>query len=189
MKKDNTRSGLSRTLFSALLQLILGAILLMHPDFGSATVAMVIGWVLIAMGAVCVAVCIICWPALEWIPGLLGVAGVALGIYILANPLSLAKLFGIFAGVYLLAQGLGSLLECRLLRKAGFHFLTELVVGLAMVVLGAVLLFCPLSAARWLMTAFGIVMVVSGLVNLVIRAWAARKLRQPPQDPNIIDAE
>ena len=38
------------------------------------------------------------------------------------------------------------------------------------------------------MTVFGILLVASGLVNLVVRLWAERKLRQPPQDPNVIDA-
>lgn len=192
MKKkteNSTRAELMRSLWGGLLQLLLGVVLLLNPDFGSNVVSTVIGWVLIVVGVVGVAVCVLCWPELKLMPALVGIAGVGLGIYILANPLALAKLFGLFAGVYLMVQGGSTLFQSRLLRKIGYHYLTGRIMGFVMLALGLVLVLCPLTAARWIMTVFGVLLVASGLVNLVIRLWAAKKLRQPPQDPNIIDAE
>lgn len=183
------RADLTRTVWGNVLQIALGVLLLTCPDFGSATISLVVGWVLVGAGAIGIAVCVISWPVLELSPALLGAAGLGLGIYILINPLALAKLFGIFAGIYLLVQGVSTLLECRLLRKMGLHHLTGLILGLCMTALGVTLLFCPLTAARWVMILFGICLTVSGAVNLVIRAWAARKLSQPNSDPNIIDAD
>ena len=191
MKKNrerNPRAELMRSLWSGLLQLLLGVILLLNPDLGSNVVSTVIGWVLILAGLLGVVICVLCWPELRLMPALMGIAGVGLGSYILANPLALAKLFGLFVGIYLMVQGGSTLLQSRLLRKMGYHYLVGRITGIVMLVLGLTLVLCPLTAARWIMTVFGILLVASGLVNLVVRLWAERKLRQPPQDPNVIDA-
>ena len=192
MKKNREtkpRAALMRAIWGALLQLLLGVILLLNPDLGSSVVSTVIGWVLIVVGLVGIAVCVICWPELRLMPALVGIAGVALGIYILANPLALAKLFGWFVGIYLMVQGGSTLFQSRMLRKAGYHYLVGRIIGIVLLALGLLLVLCPLTAARWIMTVFGILLVGSGLVNLVIKLWAERKLGQPYKDPNIIDAD
>ena len=68
-------------------------------------------------------------------PALMGIAGVGLGSYILANPLALAKLFGLFVGIYLMVQGGSTLLQSRLLRKMGYHYLVGRITGIVMLVL------------------------------------------------------
>lgn len=189
-EKTNRRSDFTKAIWGSLLLMALGFLLIFCPDLGSAAVAVVVGWVLIGVGAIGILICILSWPVLGWGTLLISIATVALGVYILLNPLALASLFGVGVGIYLLAyQGFGSLLESLKLRKMGYGFLPSLIVSLIMIALGAALIFAPLTSSRLIMTLFGIGLVISGGMNMLLRAWAARKLSQPKEDPNIVDAD
>ena len=168
----------------------IGFLLILRPDLGSAAVAVVVGWTLIGIGAIGILICILSWPVLGWGTLLVSIAAVALGVYLLLNPLTLASLFGIAVGLYLLLfQGFGSLLESLRLRKMGLKFLPNLIVSLVLIVLGASLIFAPLASSRLVMMLFGIGLVISGAINMMLRAWAAGKLSNPKEDPNILDAD
>lgn len=190
LEKDNRRSNFMKAIWGSLLLMALGFLLIFCPDLGSAAVAVVVGWVLIAVGAIGSLICILSWPILGLGTLLISIAALALGVYILLNPLALASLFGIAVGFYLLAyQGIGSLFESLRLRKMGLGFLPNLIVSLLLIALGAALIFAPLTSSRLVMTLFGIGLVISGGINTMLRAWAAGKLSQPKDDPNIIDAD
>jgi uncharacterized membrane protein HdeD (DUF308 family) len=189
-EKDNRRSDFTRAVGGSLMLMAIGFLLILRPDLGSAAVAVVVGWTLIGIGAIGILICILSWPVLGWGTLLVSIAAVALGVYLLLNPLTLASLFGIAVGLYLLLfQGFGSLLESLRLRKMGLKFLPNLIVSLVLIVLGAALIFAPLASSRLVMMLFGIGLVISGAINMMLRAWAAGKLSNPKEDPNIIDAD
>lgn len=189
-EKDNRRSDFTRAVGGSLMLMAIGFLLILRPDLGSAAVAVVVGWTLIGIGAIGILICILSWPVLGWGTLLVSIAAVALGVYLLLNPLTLASLFGIAVGLYLLLfQGFGSLLESLQLRKMGLKFLPNLIVSLVLIVLGAALIFAPLASSRLVMMLFGIGLVISGAINMMLRAWAAGKLSNPKEDPNIIDAD
>ena len=188
-EKDNRRSGLNRDIIGYLLLVALGCLLIFRPDFGSAAVAMVLGWVAIAIGSIMIFVCLLSWPVLG-IPQLMtGIAAAGFGVFILLKPLMLASIFGIAVGIYLAFQGFISILESGKLRKFGHSSLASLIIGLIMLALGLLLIFAPLTSSRLVMMLIGISMVVCGSVRLLLRAWAVRRLSQPKNDPNIIDAD
>jgi uncharacterized membrane protein HdeD (DUF308 family) len=187
--KDSRRSDLNRDFVGYLLLVALGCLLFFRPDFGSAAVATVLGWIAIAIGGIMIFVCLLSWPVLG-IPQLLtGIAAVGFGVYILLNPLMLASIFGIAVGIYLVFQGFVSILEGNKLRKLGHGFSASLIIGLIMLVVGFVLIFAPLTSSRLVMMLIGICMVLCGGVRLLLRAVAARKLSHPKEDPDIIDAD
>jgi hypothetical protein len=189
-EKNNRRSDFTKAIGGSLMLMAVGFLLLLCPDLGSAAVAMVVGWVLIGIGAIGVLICVLSWPVLGWGTLLVSIASVALGVYLLLNPLMLASLFGIAVGLYLLLfQGLASLLESLRLRKMGVRFLPNLIVSLLLIGLGSALIFAPLTSSRLVMMLFGIGLAIFGGVNMMLRAWAAGKLGKPKEDPNIIDAD
>lgn len=188
-EKNYRRSGLNRDIVGYLLLVALGCLLIFRPDFGSAAVATVLGWIGIVLGGIMIFVCLLSWPVLG-IPQLLtGVAAVGFGAYILLNPLMLASIFGIAVGIYLVFQGVISIFESGRLRKFGYSSTASLVLGLIMVALGIVLIVAPMTSSRLVMTLIGLAMALCGGVRLLLRAWAARKLIQPKEDPDIIDAD
>ena len=188
-EKDNRRSGLKRDIVGYLLLVALGCLLIFRPDFGSAAVATVLGWIAIAIGAIIVFVCLLSWPVLG-VPQLLtGIATVGFGVFILLKPLMLASIFGVAVGIYLVFQGFSSIWESLALRKLGHRFTGSLILGFAMLVLGVVLIIAPMTSSRLVMTLIGIAMVLCGGARLLFRTWAAGKLSNPKEDPNIIDAD
>lgn len=188
MKKEKSiKTLLLEKSIGSLLLIAAGLVLLFKPDFGSAAVAAVIGWSLIAMGVLGMVVSILSWPVFSIPEILLCVLGLGLGIYLVRNPLSLASILGLTLGVCLVVQGIGGLLDAGKLRRAGFGFVPDLVLALVMLGFGVLLLFFPLTASHLVMTLCGIVMIVCGVANLVLHARAAKWLRR--ESRKIIDAE
>ena len=63
-ENQERRSGIGKAVWGALLLIGMGLLLLLRPDFGTNTVAIVIGWVLIGAGALGVLVSVLsCLPA------------------------------------------------------------------------------------------------------------------------------
>lgn len=188
-EKDRRRSDLNRDIIGYLMLVALGCLLIFRPDFGSAAVATVLGWSAVIIGGIVIFVCLLSWPVLGIPQLLVGIAAVGFGAYILLNPLMLASIFGIAVGIYMTFQGMLSTFEGLKLRKLGCRFLPSLIIGLIMFALGFVLIFAPMTSSRLVMMLIGISMVLCGGVRLLLRAVAARKLSQPKEDPNIIDAD
>lgn len=163
----------------------IGVILLLFPDLGSAAVSAVLGWILVAIGAVGLVIGFFAWRSI----GIGSVAGSVLilfgGIWLNNNPLALAKILGILFGVLLLSQGLGSLRDSSRIKRAGGFYRFHLLVGIVTVVLGGFLILSPLSTSRFVMTVTGIIMVACGVSNLISRNRADRFIH----DHSIIDAE
>ena len=180
------RSGIGKAVWSALLLIGMGLLLLLRPDFGTATVATIIGWVLIAAGAIGVLVSVLSWPVMGIPEILLGLAAAGFGIYILLNPGMLVSIIGIGLGIYLVLQSLTTLIESFKLKKFGYNFIPNLISALVMLVLGILLLAFNQNIAAWLMRLVGGFMVACGAANLLLRTSAVKNLRQPK---DIVDAD
>ena len=178
LKQKDRRSDLLRSIGGSLLMAALGVLLLLRPDFGTATVASVLGWVLIAGGGICIAVSLLNRDVLGLPELLVGVAVAAVGIFIVIKPLFLASSFGILMGIYTAVHGVISLFEGLRLRKLGYSGLTSLILGGVMLVLGISMILVPMSFSRLLLRIFGGMMVVCGAGNLLTRTVAARNLRR-----------
>ena len=185
-RRDEHRSALGKTVWGAVVLIGLGLVLLLRPDLGTDTVAAILGWALITVGAIGVLVAVLSWPAMGLGQIVLGVGVCGFGIFVLLRPDLLMSIFGIALGIYLLAQGLGSLLEWRKLRKLGYEGTGNLVMALVMLVIGIVQLCCPLGSVLWLVQVIGVLLIACGCVSLVLRTQAVNKLRKVG---DIVDAE
>lgn len=185
-RRDEHRSDLGKTVWGAVMLIGLGLLLLLRPDLGTGTVALVLGWSMIAVGAIGILVGVLSWPSMGLGQILLSVGVAGFGIFILLRPDLLMSIFGIALGIYLVAQGLGSLLEWRKLRKLGYESMANLVMALVMLVIGIVQLCFPLGSVLWLVQVIGVLLIGCGCVSLVLRTSALNKLRKVE---NIVDAE
>lgn len=185
-KKDARKNALLKSLMGSLLLVALGILLLLRPDFATTTLASVLGWILIAGGAILIAVTVLNWRVMGPAELSIGIVASAAGIFIVIKPDFLASSFGVIIGVYLGFNGIVALLNSLSLHKAGRNFLPNLILGAVMVVLSLVLIFVPMSLSYLLVRIVGGFMAVSGLVNLVLRSKFYMDLPQPKQ--KIVDA-
>lgn len=188
MDKIEKKALLGNCLGSVLL-VIGGLVLLLRPDFGSAAVAVVIGWGLVAAGGLGLLVSIFSWPVLGALEIAVCVLGLGLGIYILRSPLSLASILGLGLGAWLVIQGCSTFWEGWKLKKAGWGYTPNMVLALAMAVLGLILFFSPLTTSRIIMSLCGLAMLVCGVGNLILRAKAAKRLQEYQRKRKIIDTD
>ena len=172
----------------SIVMIVLGGILLFNPDFGSAALSGILGWCLVAAGAFGLLVSILSKPRLEAaiLPSALALM---LGIYVLKNPLALAKVLGYALGILLLSQGLPGFLEAKKVQKMGGPYLGSLFLSCAMSVIGLRLILKPLTTSRLVMTLVGAFLIACGIVNIIQHRKALRLLEEYDYDPNIIDAD
>ena len=176
----------SRSELGSILLIVFGFILLLDPDLGSAALATVLGWVLVAVGAVGL---ILDTPVKV---GMFRLGGSILeligGIWLLKNPLALAKLLGIGLGLLLVNQGSNALRDAASVRSCGGSFLPGTLFGGFMLLAGLGLVFSPLGASRLVMAVAGLVMILCGIGNLISHRRSQRYIRDH-ETPRIIDAE
>lgn len=167
--------------------IIFGLILILNPDFGSAAVAAVLGWVLCGAGIAGLVIGFLSWPGLG--VGELVVSGLLLGagVYLLRNPMMLASILGLLLGVLLAVQGLGAVRDALRVRARGGFWYASLVFAVITLVAGLGLIFSPLTTSRLVMTVAGIVMIACGVGNLVNHTRAEKYLNSG--DGKIIDAD
>ena len=187
MKKHNLGSFLRQELDSFIM-ILFGGILLLNPDFGSAAISGILGWCLVAVGALLLLVCMLSKPRLTG-GAIAGTLILCLGIYLLDHPLMLAKILGYALGLLLLRRGLYNWVAAQKIRKAGGFYLTSLLFSCGTIALGLSLILSPMSSSRLFMTLGGALLVALGIGNIVTH-WRTRGyLEDRNFDPNIIDAD
>lgn len=187
--KNNISKHLAQARWGSIALIVLGLVLLLFPDFGSSTVAVILAWVLMIGGSAGLLIGVLSWPAFGF--GTMIGSGLVLvaGIYILRHPLSLASILGVLLGVLLTAQGLGALGDVLRLRRGGGLWVPGLVLSILTMVFGLILIFSPLTSSRIVMTVVGLVLIVFGAGNLYTHFKAGSCTDSGSGKERIIDAD
>ncbi len=157
--------------------ILVGAILAIAPDVLTMLLSRFLGWgiALIGTGFALAAL----FSSRNRVGKILwAIAGFALGGWLMRHPLGLATQAGTFLGIMLILRG-GR--DYRQSRRHGKPL------GIATMVVGAVLVLSPLSAARAVFSLCGVAMVIVGIVMLMDKRKDLGYLDEG-SDPNIIDA-
>ena len=178
MKKNDILSWL-KLIATPVLLMVLGLILLIHPDSASVLAAQILGWALLAAGV---------GFGVSAVAGHFGTVGkvlssigcFAVGLWLLRNPLMLAAGLGRLVGILLAVRGIRDLLDAA---QRHFGMLSAIVILL----LGVVLIALPMTTSRVVISLCGLLVVAVGAAILADRMRNRRRL-QEPDDPNIIDA-
>ena len=167
-----------RLIATPVLLMVLGLILLIHPDSASALVAQILGWVLLIAGVV-FAVSAIAGHFDTLGKVLSAVCCFAVGAWLLRNPLMLAAGLGRLAGILLVVRGIQDILNA-----GRYHY--GILPAVITTVLGAVLIALPMATSRFVMSLCGLLVLIVGVAILVDRL----KNRRPkePSESDIIDA-
>lgn len=181
MKKYDLYTWVS-TFSVPVLQILLGAIMLLRPDSATSLIARCLGWVLVIAGGISAA------PMLsgrqtedDKAKQFLSVTVLALGIWLLCNPMLLASALGRLLGVLLLIANGRRMLDARRYKQP-LPLLACICAGI-----GLILVLVPLSASRLAISLVGLVLVAIGIAEVFDRLKGKRYLEQG-DDPNIIDA-
>lgn len=159
------------------LLMLLGILLIVKPDSAAALIGKAVALVVILSGTV-MGVTAMSGETSRRIRRLIPAAiALALGLWLLVNPLFIAESLGRILGILLLLEG-GSELIGALRRSAPFP-----VMAFVTLVAGVVLVLLPMTTSRLLITVCGIVVLCIGAAEL------AEKLlrRQLPPKADILD--
>lgn len=167
--KDPRKTGLLKTFFASLLIIGLGFVMMLAPDFANPTVALILGWSMIGVGALLIAVSLLNWSIMGIPELLIGIALAAVGIFIVIKTDFVSESFGRVIAVYVAFHGLLSLMDSGKLKKMDRNYMPHTVLGLLMIVVALILIFVPMDMYVLLRILGGFV-AVSGLGNLVLRS-------------------
>lgn len=183
MKENNWGSFLSLAALP-LVQLLLGAVLLLNPDGALAAIFRIIGWLLVAVALV-LAISL----AMDRVrsPGrVIGalVCGIG-GALLLRNPLILAASTGKILGLLLIIRALAGMVQGGKFSGTPVrHALGEL----PELIIGAFLLLSPMTPTRLIFGVVGVILIIGAVAKLLgIRkeVWGNKELK----NPKIIDAD
>lgn len=186
MKNPNKQSYL-RNQGSAIAAIALGVLLILNPDFGTATVGLVVGIVFAGLGVLMLVLSFMSWPVLGVWEIAIGVLGLLSGGVLIKEPTLLGKLLGYVIAIALLMRGFQGLHEAQKLAKLGYNQKWNRILALVMIVLGIILFVVPLTSSRIVMRLVGVAVVVLGVLNMGSEARYAKRIRASEKD--IIDAE
>lgn len=166
---------------------ILGLVLLLKPDSASAFIATGAAWILILIGAGSGIAAAFGDPVRRNSRLLRTAICLAVGIWLLCNPLVLAKSLGRFLGIFLMILGGQDL--SKNLKYSGEYivFSPSLLLPGATVLIGLVLLAFPMATSRILFTVCGIVLICVGVGEIFDRIRNRKNLDEG-NGPDIIDA-
>lgn len=186
--KKYTFSQLIRLLAAPAATVLLGLVLLFSPDTASALVGRLIGWCAVLSALALGAGVFFGSPAGKHNRILWAVICLFGGIWLLMNPLTVARFLGRVLGIALMIRG-G---QCAAdnIRYQGKKLVKSrgLILGLVTGLIGAVLVLLPLASSRMFFNIIGIALIFAGIAQL----WdnlRGRKLLTQGDDPNIIDVE
>ena len=177
MKNKNWFDILQPLVMPALL-VVLGIVLIVNPDSAAALVGKVIAWALILCGTVA-GIGALSGDISRRIRRLIPAAvALVLGLWLLANPLFIAKSLGRILGILLTVDG-ASGVTAALRGERRFSVVSAITLAA-----GIVLILVPMTTSRILIVICGIVVLCIGAAELADRLLR-RKL--PPKKPDIID--
>lgn len=167
--KDPRKSGILKTFVASLLMIGLGFLMMLHPDFANPTVASILGWSMMGVGALLIAVSLLNWNIMGIPELLIGIAMMVVGIFIIIKPEFVAESFGRIIAVFVGFHGLLCLMDGGKLKKLDRNYMPHTIAGLVMIVVAGVLVFVPVDV-QWMIRILGALVIVSGLGNLVLRS-------------------
>ena len=177
-----------RLLAAPAVTVLLGLVLLFTPDTASALIGQLLAWCCLLSAAALGAGVFFGAPArrsprIAWT-----VICAAAGVWMLFNPLTVAKFLGRVLGIALMIRGAQSVADN--LRDSGkeLQITRALVLAAVTLIAGAVLAILPLASSRLLFNVIGILLICVGTAQAVDRI-RGRKLLEGGEDPNIIDVE
>ena len=186
--KKYTFSQILSLLGMPVLTIVLGLILLFSPDTASALVGQILAWSAILAGIALGAGIFFGSPDQRNRRMVWTVICLSGGIWILNNPLTVARFLGRVLGITLMIRGSQSTLDNIRCRNQKLCVSRGLILGAVTLLIGIVLTVLPLATSRMFFNVIGIVLICLGTAEVIDRIRGRKQLEEG-NDPNIIDVE
>jgi len=177
--KKYTISQLLNLLGIPALTVALGAVLLLSPDTASALGGKLLGWFFL-LAAVMDVISLRSGKKKSLVPTVLLVL---VGLWLVMNPLSLAKGIGQVLGLAFFIWGAG-----KVRKHPGDRMHPRVLIAGAVALLGIGLFLIPMTATRLVLRVAGVVIISLGIADGYNRLHGRKQLEQG-DDPKIIDVE
>lgn len=176
MKKQDI-GLLVRLMLTPVLLAVLGVVLVLRPDSASALIAKVLGWLLVLLGG---GTLLSAFLSREGAVGkvVFSVLCLAVGAWLLRNPLHLAAAIGRVAGLMILVRSVQDILSALQWKNGMTYALIAAAVGVLLIVL-------PMTTSLLVITLCGLVLVFLAVMMGLDRL---RFFRHSGGGPDIIDA-
>ena len=186
--KKYTPVQLIRLLGAPVATVLLGLVLLFSPDTASALAGKLLAWCCLLSALALGAGIFLGAPERKHNRILWAAICLFAGIWLLQNPLTVAKFLGRVLGLALMIRGGQSTVDN--IRYTGKKLVVSrgLILGAVTFVFGAVLAILPLASSRMFFNVIGIVLICLGVAQGADNL-RTRKLLDEGDDPNIIDVE
>lgn len=178
MKHKNWMNAVPPLVMPALL-VVLGILLIVRPDSAAALIGNIIAVSLLLAGTVLGIVALAGNAAQRIGTLLLAAILLALGVWLLMNPLFIAASLGRILGILLILEGASTLVTALQSRYP------LPVVALLSLIAGVVLVLVPMTASRLVSILCGIGVLGIGVGELAEKLFG----KKPPKKPDIIDIE
>lgn len=176
MKKKDVQS-MVRLMLTPVLMVILGIVLVVRPDFASALVGKVLGWVLLVVG---IGLLVESIAVKELTTSrILFVVAAALGLWLVRNPLRLAAALGRVAGLLILVRAVQDIINAARW-KCGMKY------ALLSAIIGGLLILLPMTTSRAVWVIVGLLVIAVGVLMAIDRLKPGKLLGD---GGNIIDAQ
>ena len=164
-------------ILTALFCIVCGVVLFVWPDVSARIVCMVLGAILVLMGAVYL-VSFFSSPAgsfMKQIHLLLTICFVAIGVWILLKPEFVIRLIPVIVGIIIILHGIYDLQQAVYLCRAKYSFWwLALLFAVLTVAFGGVLIWNPFEAMNIAVKFIGVFLVFDGVSDLWIFSRARR---------------
>lgn len=186
--KNYTPGQLLRLLAAPAATVLLGLVLLFSPDTASALVGKLIAW-----GCILAAIAFGAGALFGTKSGrnnrvIWAVVCFAGGMWLMMNPLTVAKFLGRVLGIVLMIRGGQSAADNIRYQGKKLVISRGLILGAMTAVIGAVLVILPLASSRMFFNVIGIALICTGIAQALDKL-RGKKLLKDGGDPNIIDVE
>lgn len=186
--KKYTPIQLVRMLAVPAAMVLIGLVLLFSPDTASAFIGRILAWCCLLAATALGAGAFLGASASRKHRVTWAVICFAAGVWMLLNPLTVAKFLGRVLGIALMIRGGQSAAENIRYQGGKLVISRSLVIAAVVVVVGAVLVVLPLASSRMLFSALGVILISVGAAEGIDRLKGP-KLLDEGEDPNIIDVE
>lgn len=167
--KDPRKSGILKTFIVSLLMVGLGFLMMLNPGFAKSNVAAILGWSMIGVGVLLIVVTALNWNIMGLLEMLIGGGLVAVGIFVVVKDEYVAKSFGRIIAVFVGFHGLLCLMDGGKLKKMDRNYMPHTIAGIVMLAVALTLVFVDMEV-YWLVCALGVLVILCGLSNLVLRS-------------------
>lgn len=169
------------------LTVILGLVLLLNPDSASVLIAKIFSWILILVGVGFGFGAFFGDPVRRGSRILWAAVCLCGGIWLINNPLVIAKSLGSVLGLALLIQGARDISANLKYNGGKVVFSSGLLLSAATALIGLILVVMPLSTSRIFFSICGIVLICVGAAELYDRLKHGNRLN--PGDSDVIDVD